>query len=595
MSIVPMRRATVVGPRGERDAMLDELQTLGCLHVVPLGDRRTGPCPDGGEGPVRAALRILGSLRSRRRTARHLDHVDPEAIAHRVVHLQESIEAATFARDHLQQRIHHFRPWGDFTFPPLEELAQIRLWFYRVPHYRVRQIPEEAGPWQIVGRSARHAYVVVLGETEPAGMPVPRVHLGAKPLSQLERELEAVELELEDLSAERDALTRYRRVLARHHARTRDAATRDQVATLGLDDPDLFALQGWVPGPRATELSDVAVAHGWAVQLEAPGPDDEPPVLLDNPEPVAGGQLVVSFYSLPGYRTVDPSIPLFFALSVFFGMILSDAGYAMLLGLVLAMAWRPLQRTRDGQRLARLGLGIVVASVVYGVAVGSWFGTLPAPFAGLQLLDVTDNTSMMSLSVAIGWGHILLANLLAAWSLRGQPRMLAPLGWVLVLGAVAWGTAAWAGAAPAIPAIGLAVLGALGVVGFTGRGRLATASDYGRQLFEGLVGLAGITRMFGDVLSYLRLFALGLASASLAVTFNQLAADVLEATPGIGIALAGLILLLGHGINLTLGVLGGVVHGLRLNVLEFQGWCVPEEGRPFRALARTEETTWNRS
>jgi V/A-type H+-transporting ATPase subunit I len=109
-------------------------------------------------------------------------------------------------------------------------------------------------------------------------------------------------------------------------------------------------------------------------------------------------------------------------------------------------------------------------------------------------------------------------------------------------------------------------------------------------VIEGLRALTDITKAFGDVLSYLRLFALGLASASLALTFNGLAHQVAAVYPGIGVLLALLILLVGHGLNLALSLMSGVVHGLRLNFIEFYNWGLSEEGYPFKAFARREET-----
>ena len=89
-------------------------------------------------------------------------------------------------------------------------------------------------------------------------------------------------------------------------------------------------------------------------------------------------------------------------------------------------------------------------------------------------------------------------------------------------------------------------------------------------------------------MSYLRLFALGLASASLALTFNQLADQVYQAVPGLGLLLSILILLLGHSINLVLGIISGFVHGLRLNFIEFFNWGIADEGYPFQAFAKKE-------
>jgi V/A-type H+-transporting ATPase subunit I len=102
------------------------------------------------------------------------------------------------------------------------------------------------------------------------------------------------------------------------------------------------------------------------------------------------------------------------------------------------------------------------------------------------------------------------------------------------------------------------------------------------------MGLAGAMGLFGDVLSYMRLFALGLASASLALTFNQLAGQADAALPGLGLLVAILILLVGHGLNFALALMSGVVHGLRLNYIEFFKWGLSGEGRPFERFARKE-------
>jgi len=102
------------------------------------------------------------------------------------------------------------------------------------------------------------------------------------------------------------------------------------------------------------------------------------------------------------------------------------------------------------------------------------------------------------------------------------------------------------------------------------------------------MSLTSITKIFGDVLSYMRLFALGLASASLAITFNQLAMQVYHAMPGLGLLFSILILILGHTLNILLGIMSGVVHGLRLNFIEFYNWSVSDEGYPFKAFARKE-------
>ena len=94
-----------------------------------------------------------------------------------------------------------------------------------------------------------------------------------------------------------------------------------------------------------------------------------------------------------------------------------------------------------------------------------------------------------------------------------------------------------------------------------------------------------VSKAFGDVLSYLRLFALGLASIKLAEAFNGLAATAFE-SGGVGLLLGLLVLLVGHGINFAMGLMSGVVHGLRLNLIEFFNWSLPEEGEQFQAFRK---------
>jgi len=103
-----------------------------------------------------------------------------------------------------------------------------------------------------------------------------------------------------------------------------------------------------------------------------------------------------------------------------------------------------------------------------------------------------------------------------------------------------------------------------------------------------------VSGALGDVLSYLRLFALGLGSASLAIEFNRMALSVHESYPGIGLLFALLILVLGHGINLALGITSGVIHGLRLNVIEFFNWGLKEEGTLYKPFKQAEDNLWNR-
>jgi len=367
-----------------------------------------------------------------------------------------------------------------------------------------------------------------------------------------------------------------------------DRAVLEHAGKQTLEDSGVFAVQGWAPRAALAQIEQFANEHGLALSVEEPGPEDNPPTLLANPEPLAGGEGAVTLYMTPGYRTWDPSIVVFFSFAVFFAMILSDAGYAAMLGVLLVPLWRPLGPTRSGTRLRNLILAMVLASLGYGAMVGSYFGLSPVEgsfLAPLQVLDANDHTQMMRLTVIIGALHLMLANVVTAWRYRRSPRFLAPLGWVaMILGGLIAGIKM-----NARDPLGIALVvgGAGAVLLFSSERPLSIhrIGDLIMRLLEGLKELTNISKAFGDVLSYLRLFALGLASARLAVTFNELAGATSKLR-GIGLLLAILILGVGHALNFVLAVMGGVVHGLRLNCIEFFGWSLPEEGYPFQAFCK---------
>jgi V/A-type H+-transporting ATPase subunit I len=314
--------------------------------------------------------------------------------------------------------------------------------------------------------------------------------------------------------------------------------------------------------------------------------------MFRNPPYLAAGENLFTFYMTPGYRTWDPSSVIFISFAVFFAMILSDAGYAALLGLGLLVLWKKMGHSEMGLRFRPFGLTLVFASIAYGIMVGSYFGTSPpsGSFLGnLRVIDMSNTALLMAISVVIGGIHVALANVMDAWRYGRRVQALPSLGWAcvvaggLVLGAAMVLKLGWLKQM----ATAVIVAGMLLVVLFTGVGAKPLA-----RLIQGFLSLTKITSAFGDVLSYLRLFALGLATSSLAVAFNDMAHQIKEGMPGIGIVLAVGVLLLGHALNLLLGISSCLIHGVRLNVIEFFNWGIKEEGRLYKPFKRKEQEGW---
>jgi len=595
MSIAGLKKVTLCGLTKEKAPVLAGLQQLGCMHLLPLCPPPTevenvaSPHAEG----AKKALRFLTNTRQKRRQLVRDAEFDVEKLVRDVLDLQQRFRDTTDRRDFLENRIRAVEPWGDIDFPPEKALADFRIWFYVLPLRKLDALSRVDLPWQIVRKDHRFAYVLVISKEEPPGalLPVPRIHVGALPLAELSSQLQEAEIELEDLVAQRQALTRYIYLLSVNLAEAENNASLAYAAQQTLDDATIVAVQGWVPIDAIDGVAAYAEKAELACLVEDPGRDDTPPTLIEQTETLEAGVDLAMFYQVPSYRSWDPTLLLFASFSLFFAMILADAGYGLILMGGLLAFWKRLGRSQKGCAYRNLAVSLFGCTIAYGVLVGSYFG-MPPPeasfFERLHILSVNDFDTMMKLSIIVGVLHIVFANAMMAYVHRFRLIALSKLGWIsaIVGSLILWlfgQESSWT-----IVSYALMAVGVVAIVLFTSGRPVKVASDHLWRLADGFRGLAGAMGAFGDVLSYMRLFALGLASASLAVTFNNLAKDAHEALPGLGLLAAILILGVGHLLNLGLSLMSGVVHGLRLNFIEFYKWGLPEEGTPFRSFSRKE-------
>ncbi|MEO1002542.1 MAG: V-type ATPase 116kDa subunit family protein [Cyanobacteria bacterium J06638_7] len=600
MTIVPLSKVTVVGLSADKDDLIDGLQQLGCLHLIPLQEGRQGDGPFVSKRPIEEAskaLRYLGDVRRVRHQTRvdadfNFDRLIGEALANRRAKREAEDRALA-----LEARLRELEPWGDFVLPDLDQLGGQRLWFFRVPHAKAKAfhqalVPLDT-PWRQLYESPRHLYVVLIAaeEPDPAALPVARSHVGSESAAAVRQQLDAARSSLEEVEAEHEALSRWIFLLSRHLARAEDAQARAEASSMTCDDDSLVQLQGWLPRRDLERLEAFTSARGLAWLAELPQPGDAPPTLLENPSGLSGGQDLVTFYETPAYRDWDPSVLVFFSFGIFFAMIMADAGYALVLAVVVGLLWTRMGRSAEGRHFriqALVGLGF---ALVYGVLAGSYFGITPAaasPLGALKLLDLNNYDAMMKLALVVGALHLLLANGIVAVRATGVAGRARPLGWMaVILGGFLLYLGAGSTWAPHLGA-GLGVGGLLTILLLSSERRIGHPADLLLRLLDGVGSLTNISKLFGDVMSYLRLFALGLASASLALTFNQLASQVVESGIVLALPIAILILILGHGINIVLAVISGFVHGLRLNYIEFFNWGLSGEGIPFQPFLKKE-------
>jgi len=595
MAVLPLRRANVIGPVAAKRAALDALQELGCVHLITGTTGGKDDLQGKDEGAeAREALRYLEDCPTRRHQAWQSVSFDMGGIVARTLAVKHKLREFEYRREFLIHRIGLLSKWGNFQLPPGDDIAGHRLWFYDVPLYQMDKVRASNLTWEEVNRDNRHAYVVVVAKAEPQvhEMPVARTHTGSISLHALMEEIHQLELQIEDLHAERASLTRWADRLRENLHAAEDRAALARAVDQTWSEHDLFVIQGWAPAESIDRIREFTDAEGLVLLERPPASRELPPTLLDNNDQLAGGQEIVSFWQLPGYHDFDPSPIVAVSFALFFAMIMSDAGYAMALAMILAVVWKRMSGSRSGERIQRLGVLIIGMAVVYGVLVGSYFGISPQPGswpAKLQLLDIQDYPQMMRLAIIVGSVHLVLGNALSAWQGRHRHTAKGRLGWAV---AIAGGLMLWLGwehdPEGLLAQAGKLVMagGLLGVLLFHGEQHVDGRRDLLKRLAHGALALTSVTKAFGDVLSYLRLFALGLASASLAMTFNELAAQIRGSGGAAGPYLSVGLLLLGHTLNFALILMSAVVHGLRLNLIEFYNWSVTEEGYPFRAFRK---------
>ncbi|MEM9731527.1 MAG: ATPase V, partial [Myxococcota bacterium] len=378
MSIVGLKKVTFLAPVEQKERVLEDLQGLGCLHLIPLTS--DGERADESAGPsrqARDALKFLASCSYQRRQITDADKFDPVAVEEQALKLEKRLYDLREERDYLAERLTNLERWGDFAFASLDDMEGLRLWFYVIPRREIQAFEEVTQPWEIVNEDERDYYVIVISAEEPADIPFDRTLTGWRSPADLARKLEETEVAIEDAEAERAGLTRWCTLFARSLDGLEDYAARRYAARQTFDDAPLFAIQAWAPDSRMEELLGYADDRGLAVEYMDPGPDDQPPTLFDNPPRLRAGEDLVTFYQTPAYRLWDPSSVVFFSFALFFAMIMSDAGYGLVLAGITAWLWKRMGTTERRRQWRVLLATLSGTTIVYGVLAGGYFGVTP--------------------------------------------------------------------------------------------------------------------------------------------------------------------------------------------------------------------------
>jgi V/A-type H+-transporting ATPase subunit I len=567
-----MKRLTLLCLTADRDAALDALGELGVVHVtdrrLPVGDEL-----DEARARLAGEQRALAAL-SALTAAPEGSGDEAVAIVAETLALLDRRDELGVREEELSRELVRYAGFGEFDMGGVRDLERAGVW----SALAVAPPDEHLAPPQGVvltelrrDRGGRHLVLTALGgrpETAPdLGGHYDLVPWPKRPLAAIRSEMAAIAAEEAEAERRLVQLAAARDAVAALAARTA-ADTRVLEVRAGMEDAgEVALLSGYVPAAEQDTVLSASAAHGWGIVLDDPAPGDDVPVLLRQSRFIRPVLTVFDFLHIyPGYWEADPGwvfLPFF---SLFFAMIVGDAGYAvLLLALTVVLQWR----LRKAPRHVFFMMYIVaVATLFWGVVTGSYFGVSgPSPLAALQIGWLDDQDNLIDLCFFIGAVHLSFAHL---WNLaalvreRQWFRVPCQAGWLLVVWSMFF-LARQAVLGRAMPSFLLVTLvaGIVLVAVF-----MKTPREIKAEWIDHAMLPLTMIGSFVDILSYIRLFAVGYAGVAVLAAFNDMAASIGFDSVLTAIA-ASLLLLFANALNIVLAGLGVLVHAVRLNTLEF--------------------------
>jgi V/A-type H+-transporting ATPase subunit I len=564
-----MLKTYVVARSADRERLLEALRDLGVVHLVPIDPARA-VAPDDALATIDRlgrAIQVLGQLTP----AGEKPGLSAAAAAAETIRIEQRSAERRSRLAALHRQVEHLAVWGEVRLEQFEQLrkAGIEVRVYSLPADAVGEVRAECVQpvGELPGKRCLVAVIHRAGEPEVPDSAEP-VELPARDRQSLRAEAAEVDHALRDDAARLKALAHLAGEMAAERAKLQQQVRFTVADRGGMEEGELYAVQGWLPGEKADALAEELARAGVdaGVRTYQPADDEQPPTLIRLPRwarPIQGLMAILGIQ--PGYHEQDVSIGFMIALPVFAAMLISDGGYGLLF-LLPPIILRRKVVAKMGRNVANLMIVIGAVSIVWGVLTSSFFGVNVAGLLGggpliAVTLDEGPMRLLMRLSFTIGLIHLVLAHLWRAATLFPHPAFLSKVGWALFLGGM-YGVVCFfvlQGPSPMnAPWLYLLIAGGVLVVLFTSPSR-NVLKTVGLGLASFPLSALGT---FSDIMSYVRLMAVGLAGSVLAASFNDLAQKA-------GLVLLVPILVFGHLLNFGLCLIALFAHGVRLNVLEF--------------------------
>ncbi|MDP8264441.1 MAG: hypothetical protein P9M12_03050 [Candidatus Aceula lacicola] len=584
--IIPMKKVSLVVQKKDAENTLMRLRDIGVVHVI-----HENPPEGTGVAEVKEEVRALQEA---------IHFLEGQGASHAtqgsgriemIERITDCVHQIRQLKDDMAKQhslISQWEPWGDFNPKDVESFAHkdLHAGLFKISVKQLKNLPDDVVCNKIfVKDQVAHCFVLC---KEKKALGFQEVHLPQISLSQMK----------EAQSADANKIQNIKNELKRYHScfnsfkhileeKFSDLRLKEALAGMGAAE-ELSYLVGFCPSSACVEVKNVSRKEKWGLVIEDPSDDDKVPTLLKNPKWVDMIKPVFSMMNvLPGYKEFDISVFFLVFLSIFFGILIGDAGYGVIFFLGTLFAHIKLNQKMKDKAPLFLMYVLSTCAIVWGLLTGTIFGQAWIKGIFNPLLPWLNNAqNMQMLCFLIGAIHLSIAHIWKTILKIPSLCALSEIGWISIL----WGmffVAKMLILGDPLPQAGkLMLLAGSTLVVFFSQPKKNIFKTVGLGLGELLMS---IVNMFTDIVSYIRLFAVGLATVAVADAFNQMAFGI-----GFNSFLAGLatamILVLGHLLNIALGAMAILVHGIRLNVLEFSSHLNMEWAgmayNPFRKAER---------
>jgi V/A-type H+-transporting ATPase subunit I len=572
-----MKKLTLFTLENHKDDTLAKLRKLSVVHIRPIKPPTAEDIisTESELNKIEKCLSILGAEEGE-------PSVSPKQNVKKTKEIVDEIISLDSQRSHLADKLNEkreklswFEKWGDVFLKDIEELKKsgIYIRLYATDKSFLKKAPKDK-IIKVVNEDKNSIYITLISDSEEEQLELKEEIVPTESLTTIKSEIVSIEKNLSNIENRLVNLKNYREIILGHKEKL---AKQLEFLTIkyGMGvESSISYLQGYCPIDAIDRVKKKADKEGWGYLIEEPDNPEEVPTLIRNPKWIRIVNPVFQFMgTLPGYNEFDISFWFLCFFSIFFAMLIGDAGYGVVFLLLSICARKKFKNAPNEPFLLIYVLS--VATIVWGAITGTWFGfeqIARLPFLNYFVIDKINSFAeenqdlMMYITFVIGVIHLTIAHALLGLKVINSVKALAQLGWIFII----WGIFFLAGTLVLdrpLPGSALLLIGGGAIL------VLLFANYQKKHFLKGIGTTIGslpldVISSFADIVSYLRLFAVGYATVIVASSFNEMAIG-----SGINSVISGLvaafILLLGHSLNIILGIMSVIVHGIRLNMLEF--------------------------